>query len=179
MQKLRYYRQVFATGGCTTAGGGASSSGANQVGTRRKRHPPPLREKKLKEKQKNKEKDAELAQSTVVDRNPDSQEDSKPVNFISAFWLSFFSSTFFSLKLFCIIQNIDEKYLQHWTLSRSWTSFNQVWPLTQFFSVSFLWKANQWPLIGETLFSSFPPSNSLVCCFRNYRDTRTPPGVLC
>ena len=96
MQKLRYYRQVFATGGCTTAGGGASSSGANQVGTRRKRHPPPLREKKLKEKQKNKEKDAELAQSTVVDRNPDSQEDSKPVNFISAFWLSFFSSTFFS-----------------------------------------------------------------------------------
>ena len=39
----------------------------------------------------------------------------------------------------------------------------------QFFSVSFLLKnhwfsrrANQWPLIGETLFSSVPPSNSLV-----------------
>ena len=26
----------------------------------------------------------------------------------------------------------------------------------------FTWRANQWPLIGGTLFSSFPPSNSLV-----------------
>ena len=26
----------------------------------------------------------------------------------------------------------------------------------------FAWRANQWPLIGETLFSSVPPSNSLV-----------------
>ena len=26
----------------------------------------------------------------------------------------------------------------------------------------FAWRANQWPLVGETLFSSVPPSNSLV-----------------
>ena len=44
----------------------------------------------------------------------------------------------------------------------------QVWPLTQFFLFLFVknhwfaWRANQWPLIGETLFSSVPPSNSLV-----------------
>ena len=64
----------------------------------------------------------------------------------------------------------------------------------------FTWRANQWPLIGETLFSSVPPSNSLVSisdpwrtfwadtcvlqgpwtrlvsCFRDYRKTRTPSG---
>ena len=44
----------------------------------------------------------------------------------------------------------------------------QVWPLTQFFLFLFVknhwfaWRANQWPLIGEPLFSSVPPSNSLV-----------------
>ena len=45
----------------------------------------------------------------------------------------------------------------------------QVWTLTQFFFCFlfvkthwFAWRANQWPLIGETLFSSVPPSNSLV-----------------
>ena len=62
----------------------------------------------------------------------------------------------------------------------------------------FVWRANQWPLVGETLFSSFPRSNSLprlclgplkgflswhgalqgpstclVLWFRNYRKTRT------
>ena len=36
------------------------------------------------------------------------------------------------------------------------------WTLTQFFSVFFAWMANQWPLVRETLFSSVPPSNSLV-----------------
>ena len=43
---------------------------------------------------------------------------------------------------------------------------HQVWPLNQFFSVSFLWKLIDLPggqtLIRETLFSSIPPSNSLV-----------------
>ena len=66
----------------------------------------------------------------------------------------------------------------------------------------FAWRANQWPLIGETLFSVVPPNNShvsvsgtsegflswntlhgplthLVRFFRNYRDTRTPSGVAC
>ena len=45
----------------------------------------------------------------------------------------------------------------------------QVWPLTQFFLFPFCkrnhwfaWRANQWPLIREILFSSVPPSNSLV-----------------
>ena len=46
--------------------------------------------------------------------------------------------------------------------------FFQVWPLTQFFLFLFVqnhwfaWRANQWPLVRETLFSSVPPSNSLV-----------------
>ena len=46
---------------------------------------------------------------------------------------------------------------------------HQVWPITQFFLFPFskknhwfAWRANQWPLKGETLFSSVPPSNSLV-----------------
>ena len=49
------------------------------------------------------------------------------------------------------------------------SSVCQVWPLTQFFSVSFLLKLIDLPggqindpLVGETLFSSVPPSNSLV-----------------
>ena len=61
-------------------------------------------------------------------------------------------------------------------------------------------QANQWPLVVETLFSSIPPSNSLVTvldlgrafwadtapfkglwlvrCFQNYRDTGILPGVM-
>ena len=48
-------------------------------------------------------------------------------------------------------------------------TFSQVWPPTQFFLLPFLvkyhwyaWKAIQWPLFAETLFSAVPPSNSLV-----------------
>ena len=79
---------------------------------------------------------------------------------------------------------------------------------TQFFLLPFLvkyhwfaWKAIQWPLFAETLFSAVPPSNSLVSVlvprraflswhgalqgpstclvrrFRNCRDTRTLSGV--
>ena len=46
---------------------------------------------------------------------------------------------------------------------------SQVWPLTQIFFCFLLgtnhwsaWRANQWPLFGERLLSSVPPSNSLV-----------------
>ena len=56
--------------------------------------------------------------------------------------------------------------------------FSQVWLLTQSFSFFhfvkthwFAWRANQWPLIGETQFSSFPPSNSLVSVFDHWRHT--------
>ena len=82
---------------------------------------------------------------------------------------------------------------------------HQVWPLTQFFlfpffvkNLCFAWRANHWPLIGDTLFSVFPPSNCLgplkgfsswhgalqgpstrlVRCFLNYIDTRTPCAAL-
>ena len=67
----------------------------------------------------------------------------------------------------------------------------QVCPFTQFLSVSFLVKKiidlpggqiND-PLIGETLLILFRSSQQLprlrlVRCFRNYRDTTTPSGVL-
>ena len=83
----------------------------------------------------------------------------------------------------------------------------QVWPQTQFFSVSFLWKLIDLPggqindpsLGNTTLFRSSQqlprlhpgplkgflswhgalqgPSTRLVRCFRNYRDTKTPSGV--
>ena len=65
-----------------------------------------------------------------------------------------------------------------WNLTRTLSAWNltrdQVWPLTQFFSVSFFvknhwfaWRTNQWPLIGEILFSSVPPSNRLFVCQDN------------
>ena len=52
----------------------------------------------------------------------------------------------------------------------------QVWPLTQFFPFPFCkenhWfarRANQWPLVGEILFSFVPTSNSLVSVSNAWR----------
>ena len=85
----------------------------------------------------------------------------------------------------------------------------QVWPLTQIFSVSFLWKiidllggqindpssgnnilfrsSQQLPRLRLGPLKGFlswhsalqGPSTRLVHCFQNYRDTRTPSGVPC
>ena len=45
----------------------------------------------------------------------------------------------------------------------------------------FAWRANQWPLVGETLFSSVPPSNSLVSVSESlegiYSPTETLEGI--
>ena len=67
-------------------------------------------------------------------------------------------------------------------------AIGQVWTLTQFFSVSFLWKLidllegqiNYPSHQGNTILfrsSQQLPRLRLGRCFRNYRDTRTPSGV--
>ena len=148
--------------------------------------------------------------------------------------LKFFGLAFYGWgrksKILLKMAQVAEMELKNWgvlqrdmgwemLLRREWCSFypywptylgfgssskKQVWPLTEIFSVSFLWKIidlhggpNQWPIVGEILFSSIPPSNSLVSisdpwrafwantvpstrlvrCFRNYRESRTPSVV--
>ena len=59
----------------------------------------------------------------------------------------------------------------------------QVWTLTQFLPFFVknhwcAWRANQWPLIGETLFSSVPPSNSLISFADPWRASLSRHGAL-
>ena len=70
----------------------------------------------------------------------------------------------------------------HFASKKKDGEMNQVWPLTQFFLFPFVT-----PHRGNTiLFRSSQqlprlrrgPSTRLVRCFQNYRDTRTPSGVL-